>query len=172
MNIQPNPERAADLVRALEAYRWARQKLLAALHLPASNRDPLAEFSEHLVGALIGASLASSRVQPGHDLVRPDGSKIQVRYLANPEGAWVNEHEVRQIPGVEWYALVLFEAFAVVGVLAIPTDRLALIGRALAKRHPSQHETLQFTRRNLRAIQDSPNEFRALGLLMWFPPFD
>jgi hypothetical protein len=99
------------------------------------------------------------------------GSKIQVRYLANPEGAWVNEHEVRQISGVEWYALVLFEAFAVVGVLAIPTDRLALIGRALGKRHPSQHEMLQFTRRNWRAMRDSPNEFRALGLLVWLPPF-
>jgi len=171
MNTQPDLARAAALVAALDAYRQARQTLLAALHLPQSNRDPLAEFSEHLVAALTGAALAPSRVQAGHDLVLPDRQKIQVRYLANPSGAWVNEHLVQRIPGVEWYALVLFEAFAVIGVLALPADRLTQLGQALGKRHPRQDETLQLTRRNWCAIREDPNRFREFGVHAWLPPF-
>ncbi len=167
----PDLDRAATLVAALNTYRRARHDLLASLGLPTSNRDPLAEISEHLVAALTGAVLAPSRVQAAYDLILPDGQKIQVRYLANPTGTWVNEHLIARLPYVEWYALVLFEAFTAVGVLAFPTDGLATIGAALGKRHPRQDETLQFTRRNWCTIRDDPERFRAMGVRVWHSPF-
>jgi hypothetical protein len=164
-------ERANELMRALDEYRPARQALLATLGLSASNRDPLAEFSEQLVHALLGGVLARSRVQAGHDLVQVDGRKVQVRYLANPSsGPWINEHRVHRIPGVELYALVLFEAFDVVGVLVFALDRLAEICAALCKRHPDQHDQLQLTRRNWQAIRDDPKTFEALGVRVRLPP--
>jgi hypothetical protein len=132
-----------------------------------SNRDPLAEFSEQIVHALMGGVLATNRVQVGHDLVLLDGQKVQVRYLANPDGSWVNEHRVYQIPGVELYALVIFEAFRLVGVLVFPTHGLSPICEALGKRHPRQHEQLQFTRRNWWTIRDDPERFRKLGMRVW-----
>ncbi|MBO3739487.1 hypothetical protein [Actinoplanes flavus] len=71
--------------------------------------------------ALLGGELAASRVQAHWDLELPGGSKVQVKYLANPAGRWVNEHTVRRPAGeVQQYALVLFEAFAVVGVVVMP----------------------------------------------------
>jgi hypothetical protein len=170
MSGAENPARAAELLSALDAYRPVRQAFLATLGLPASNRDPFAEFSEQIVHALMGGTLAESRVQAGHDLVLLDGLKVQVRYLANPGAGWVNEHFVHQIPGVELYALVLFEAFAVVGVLVFPTADLTEICAALGKRHPRQNETLQFTRRNFCAIRDNPERFRRMGVRIWLPP--
>jgi hypothetical protein len=74
--MSPTPSdaaRAADLLTTLDAYRPARQAFLAELGLPASNRDPFAEFSEQFVAALTGGTLATSRVQAGHDLVLVDG---------------------------------------------------------------------------------------------------
>lgn len=169
--MDPRTSRASELLSALDAYRVARQALLSALGLPVSNRDPLAEFSEHLVAALAGGVLASSRVQAGHDLVLGEGAKVQVRYLANPAGVWVNEHLVHRIAGVDWYALVLFEAFTVVGVLIFPMGELGSICQALGKRHPRQEDALQFTRRNWWTIRDAPDRFRSLGVRLWLPPF-
>lgn len=97
MTIPPAAS-AAELLAALNAYRIARQALLIRLGLPSSNRDPLAEFSEHLVAALTGGTLATSRVQARYDLVLGDSTTVQVRYLANPAGPWVNEHLVHRIP--------------------------------------------------------------------------
>lgn len=58
--------RLSELCAALDAYRPARQQMLATLRLDASNRDPLAEWSEHLVAALTGGVLAPSRVQAAY----------------------------------------------------------------------------------------------------------
>lgn len=163
---------AADvnaLLAALDVYRPARQTLLAALGLPESNRDPLAEFSEHLVAALLDGTLAVSRVQAGHDLVLVDGDKVQVRYLANPANTWINEHVVCQIPGVRQYALVIFEALVVTGVVVFPLDRLQRICAALRKRHPLQEEQLQLTRRNWLAIRDASDPYRQLGVQALVP---
>jgi hypothetical protein len=87
-----DPARLAELEAALDAYRPARQTMLAVLGLGASNRDPLAEWSERLVNALTGGKLAPSRVQAAYDLTTPEGLTVQVRYLANPSTTWVNEH--------------------------------------------------------------------------------
>lgn len=163
------PGRLRELTAALDAYRPARQRLLATLDLGVSNRDPLAEWSEHLVAALSGGALAPSRVQADYDLTTPEGERAQVRYLANPDTIWVNEHLVRSLPGVDFYALVLFEAFEVTGVLLFPSD-LTLIGAALGKRHGEQGTTLQFTRRNWWTIRNDPERFRGLGMAIWLPP--
>jgi hypothetical protein len=169
MTGAPDRARLEVLKAALDTYRPARQTMLAVLGLGASNRDPLAEWSEHLVNALTAGVLAESRVQAAYDLTTPEGLTVQVRYLANPGTAWVNEHYVRTMPGADRYALVLFEAFTVTGVLMFPPD-LTLIGRALRKRHGSQDLTLQFTRSNWWAIRDNPELFRSLGVVVWLPP--
>lgn len=171
MSGAEHQERADELLTALDMYRPARQRLLATLGLPASNRDPFAEFSEQLVHALMGGLLAESRVQIGHDLVLLDGMNVQVRYLANPSsGTWINEHRVYQIPGVELYALVLFEAFQVVAVLVFPLDGLQPICAALGKRHPDQSGQVQFTRRNWLTIREARPLFESLGMRIWLPP--
>lgn len=165
-----NATRVRQLSTALDSYRTARQHILATLALDISNRDPLAEWSEHFVAALTGGDLAPSRVQARYDLVIPDGLRVQVRYLANPKGAWINEHLILTPPGVNRYALVLFEAFEPIGALMFPAE-LAAIGQALAKRHGNQESSLQFTRRNWLKIRDDPSRFRALGVQVWLPPF-
>lgn len=106
--------------------------------------------------------LAVSRGQAIVDLTTPDGLTVQVRYLANPSSTWVNEHPVRVLPGMDRYALVLFESFSVAGVVMFPQE-LTAIGAALGKRHGNQDVTLQFTRRNWRAIRNDPDQFRALA---------
>jgi hypothetical protein len=165
--------RAGELLGALEEYRAARQRLLEVLGPRQSNRDPLAEFAEHFVAALAGGVVAVSPVQAGWDVQLPDGARVQVKYLANSvpgAGAWVNEHVVRSVPGVDWYALVIIEGFQVSGVAAFPAA-LAPVCQALGKRHPGQDTTLQFGRRNWLAIRDDPGRFRALGMRVWLPPF-
>ena len=63
-----NPERAAELLAALEKYRPARERLLSVLGPKMSNRDPLAEFAEHFVAALMGGQLAENPVQAYWDI--------------------------------------------------------------------------------------------------------
>ncbi|MFG3207761.1 hypothetical protein [Streptomyces sp. NPDC048192] len=171
--LRPAPHSAdvPELLSLLDSYRLARQSLLGALGLGRSNRDPLAEFAEHLVAALWGGGqLAESRVQANYDVVSADGEYIQVKYLANPLSDWPNEHTVRSIPGVDWYTLVVYESFSVTGVLAFPPD-LTEICSDLGKRHPGQPTSLQFTRRNWWSIRDNADAYRQLGMRIWLPPF-
>ena len=163
--------RVHDLLAALDTYRPARQRLLAHLNLGLSNRDPLAEWSEHLVNALLGGTLATSRVQAAYDLTTPDGRRVQVRYLANPDGTWVNGHLVQSLPEVEGYALVLIVALQPIGVLLFPPD-LTPICTALRKRHGFTDVTLQLTQVNWNTIRDQREQFEALGMQIWLPPFD
>lgn len=167
----PSGSRVPELLSALDIYRSARQTLLGTLELDQSNRDPLAEFAEHLVAVLLGGRLAGSRVQADYDLISAEGKYVQVKYLANPLSGWPNEHTVRRIPGVDWYALVIYEAFEVTGVLAFPPD-LTGICSALGKRHPGQSTSLQFTRRNWWTVRENANAFRQLGMHIWLPPFE
>jgi hypothetical protein len=155
---------------ALETYRPARQQMLTTLGLGVSNRDPLAEWSEHFVAALTGGILAESRVQSAFDLITPDGLRVQVRYLANPGRNWANEHVVQMPVGADRYALVIFEAFEVIGVVMFP-PHLTLICEALGKRHGNQDIRLLLTRRNWWAIRDDRIRFRELGVHVWLPPF-
>jgi len=73
-----------DLSRIQAIYQHyvdARNALLDELQLKRrSNRDPLAEFSEWLVAALVDGTLADSPVQPGWDVKTQDNHKTQVKY--------------------------------------------------------------------------------------------
>lgn len=158
-------------MQALAVYRDARLNLLRTIGVPVSNRDPLSEFAEQFVAALMGGTLASNRVQRGWDVELPDGAKVQVKYLANTAGTvWVNEHLVVRDPDVDWHALVIIEDFTVVGVVVLPCDRLAEVAAALGKRHGNTETTLQFTRVNWFAIRDDPARFRSLGVQVRVPP--
>lgn len=148
--------RTAELLGALTAYRTGRRALLHALGCPASNRDPLAEFSEHLVAALLGGQLASSRVQKGFDLTTPDGARVQVRYLANPAGSWPNEHVIDFRGDCDRYALVTFEDLRPQAVLVFARETIEEVCRLLGKRHPDQDTCLQLTRRNFTRLLEEP----------------
>lgn len=157
------PRSVDDLIDALQAYRTARTVILDVLEIPSSNRDPMAEFSERFVAALLGGALAPNRVQAGYDVTLEDGGTVQVKYLANPAGPWVNEHHVRSLAGVDQYALVIFEAFELKAVLVFPADLTQVCGR-LAKRHPRQDSELQLTRRNYQAICNEVDTYEQLGV--------
>jgi hypothetical protein len=139
----------------------------------SSNRDPLAEFTERLVAAWLGATLAANRVQKGWDLeLDEDGAKVEVRYLANLSDAWVNEHHVQfpadtasSDPGaLAWYALACFEGFDLRAVVAFPRDAMAEVCAALGKRHPAQDRSLQLTHTNFRQLLAEQSRFEELGL--------
>jgi len=159
-----------DLIRAMARYRTARREFLVALGIPASNRDPLAEFSERLVAELVGGRLADSRVAKGFDVVDPDGRKIQVRYLANPEGAWVNEHLITFDDDLDFYALAIIEALEPTAVICFARDTLAQVCAHLGKRHPQQERTLQLTRVNAKACLSDRARFAPLGVRVWRAP--
>lgn len=163
---------ARPLLASLAGYRRARQTLLEHLGLGDSNRDPLAEASEHLVAALLGGTLATNRVQKGWDLVTPDGQRVQVRYLANPGDRWVNEHLVDfRGDGCDRYALVVFEALQPKAVLVFSGGQMETVADALGKRHGHRDVTLQLTRRNYLHLLDDPAGFRAMGVDVFVVPW-
>jgi hypothetical protein len=157
------------LLDAFAGYRQGRRRLLVALGCPASNRDPLAEFSERLVAGLLGGRLATSRVQKGHDLVTPAGEMVQVRYLANVSGGWVNEHTVSFEEHLDRYALVVFEDFDPTAVLVFPREAMGAICAMLGKRHPNQVRVLQLTQRNYRQFLIERERFEQVGLKLLHP---
>lgn len=161
----------SHVVAAYQRYVEARTILLDALKLKRhSNRDPLSEFSEWLVATLVGGVLAESPVQKDWDVQRPDGERIQVKYLANSgEHYWVNEHEVKVNDGMDSYALVIFEALMPQAVIIFPAHNLRAIGMELGKRHKNPDTTLQFTRANYRRIQDNTTRFEGLGVRLYLP---
>jgi hypothetical protein len=157
------PRSVDDLLEALGAYRAARTVILDVLGIPSSNRDPLAEFSERIVAALLGGVLAPNRVQTGYDITLTDGRTVQVKYLANPGGPWVNEHHIRSLAGVDHYAVVIYEAFKLKAVLVFPADLTDVCAR-LGKRHPRQESELQLTRRNYEAICKDLDTYEQYGV--------
>lgn len=154
----------------MATYRAARREFLEALGIPVSNRDPLAEFSERLVAVLVGGRLADSRVEKGYDITDERGRKIQVRYLANREGKWVNEHLVKFDGGVDFYALVIVEALEPRTVICFSRDTLRMVCARLGKRHPHQEITLQLTQVNAKAMLADRASFRAMGVRIWQAP--
>lgn len=153
---------------AFKHYIQARKTLLAELQLK-SNRDPLAEFSEWLVMDLVGGVFASSRVQEAWDVQTSKGERIQVKYLANAAGKWVNEHTVKVDDRMDSYGLIIFEDFWPQAVLIFPVRKLAAIGTKLGKRHDRLGSTLQFTQANYRRIVKNVAEFENedLGLRVY-----
>lgn len=156
------PSRADELLKAFAAYRAARLKFLHQIGRPTSNRDPLAEFSECLVALLLGGTLAGSPVQKDYDVIGPDGQRIQVKYLANPRGYWVNEHHVQFHGEMDAYAIVLFEELEPTHVIVFQREGLEEVGRRLGKRHSNQSSSLRLTRRNVHTILENTSEFEQL----------
>ena len=153
-----------ELREAFARYARGRAELLEALGIEGSNRDPLAEFSERIVAALLDGELAGNRVQRGWDVIA-DGHHIQVKYLANPSTeVWVNEHHIVVTADMDAYAIVFFEALLPVSVIVFPADRLEAIGAELGKKHPNQATTLQLTRVNYRRLIGERERFTNLGV--------
>lgn len=154
----------AELLRALRVYRSARRAFLEALGCQTSNRDPLAEFAERLAATLLDGAMATNRVQRGWDFMTPTGRRVQVRYLANPAGEWVNGHVV-DFRGDECdlYALLVVEDLDPVALLVFEKGGLFAVGAKLGKRHGNQETTLQLGRANYRAIAAAPGEFEPHG---------
>jgi hypothetical protein len=165
-------ESIPDLTRVLSVYQQyvdARNALLSELHLK-SNRDPLSEFSEWLVAALVKGKLAESRVQKGWDVLAPGDIKIQVKYLANPADQWINEHEIQITELMNFYAIVFFEALLPKSVIIFPAHNLAAVGRALNKRHGKLVTYLSFTRANYRQILNNVSLFKTLDVSVYVAP--
>ena len=164
----------SDLSRALAVFRRyveARNALLDELKLRRkSNRDPLAEFSEWLVATLIGGTRADNPVQKGWDVRGPDDEKVQVKYLANSTGQWINEHTIHVTEWVNSYALVIFEDLLPQAVVIFPARNLAAIGKALGKRHSDLDTTLQFTQTNYRRIRENMPQFKTLSVQLYLAP--
>ena len=116
------------------------------------------------IPAGVGGALATSRVQKGHDLVTETGETVQVKYLANPEGTWVNEHPVDFRGGCDRYALLIVEALDAKALVVFSREGLAGVCSELGKRHPNQELTLQFTRANYQAIATRPERFEPFGV--------
>lgn len=156
-----------QLRNAFERYARGRAELLEAIGVAGSNRDPLAEFSERLVAALLDGELASNRVQRGWD-VMAGGRRVQVKYLANAsDEVWVNEHHVHVTADMDDYAIVFFEALLPVSAIVFPCDGLQDIGAELGKKHPNQAATLQLTRVNYRQLMAERDRFAELGVRIY-----
>lgn len=154
----------AELITAFATYRSARQQLLQLLARPASNRDPLAEFSEALMAHLTGGMLAASPVQKGYDVITPEGKHMQVKYLANGAGPWVNEHPIKITSDMDCYAVVIFINLQPSTAIVFPPHLTAICER-LGKRHNGDHDTtLTLTQRNYYTLLAETSDFEALGV--------
>jgi len=152
------------LLNDFKKYRKARKALLEVLGCVDSNRDPLAEFSEKLAAHLLNASMAKSRVQKGFDLIGPNGQRIEVKYLTNPSGRWINWHVVSFNELRDRYALVYFQDLSPKEMFVFRKQGLRNVCRELGKRHGNTDSTLQFTKTNYEDITNNPEKFKKLGV--------
>ncbi len=96
-----------EIVSLLPRYVDARQSLLRAVGATNSNRDPLSELAETVVAQLLDGVPAKNRVNKGWDLKRSDERTVEVKYVANGSGSWINGHDIRFPAGRDEHALVL-----------------------------------------------------------------
>ena len=154
----------SNLLAHYRDYVQARKRFLTTISLPTSCRDPLAEFSETLVAAILDAKMAGSRVQKGYDLIRQNNRRVQVRYLCNPNQGWINEHYIYFAEGVDDYALVIIGGLDLESVLVFPKETISQVAKLLNKRHPKQDISIQFTQKNYRTILAKGSDFANLGV--------
>ena len=166
------PSQWEELREAFASYARGRQQLLDAIGVGVSNRDPLSEFSEHLVAVLLDGELAPNRVQRGWDLTTPAGRRVQVKYLANPGGGapWVNGIAIAFSSGPDDpddFAVVFFEALLPVSAIVFGREQLLGVCTRLKKRHPNQDRTLQLTQANYRQLLAERDAFAPLGVQLF-----
>lgn len=160
--LKTSPEN--ELLTSYKQYAEARQQFLTQLKLPNSCRDPLAEFCEQLVGHLLNAQIAPSRVQKGYDLISSQHRRIQVKYLANATLPWVNGHLIHFTNDIDDFALVIFQSLQIEAILIFPRESLIDVCLKLKKRHPRQATELQLTRANYLALLQQKEHFAQLGV--------
>ena len=159
-----NADKIQEAINRFNNYIKARKSLLSYINCTNSCREPFAEFSEYIVAQLLNSELAESRVQKGYDLIRPDGRKVQVKYLANPTKKWINEHHMKFEGNCDDYAIVIITDFKIEGVVVFKKETIEEVCNLLVKRHPNQENSLQFTRRNFDYILNNVSQFKELGV--------
>jgi len=156
-----------EFLSAFLSYRTARLEFLNYIGCVESNRDPLAEASEHLVALLTGGELVKNRVQKGYDVVGYDGERIQVKYLANPLNTGVNGHIIQFPDEADLYAVVVFENLLPRSVLVFTRESLGPAYDRLGKRHKGRGERLELTKVNTETILSNAQEFSKIGITVY-----
>jgi hypothetical protein len=162
------PELSVD-TSLLRTYSEARRQFLRSIGCNDSCRDPLSEFAERLVCQQLNGTLANSRVQKGHDLVTPEGRRLQVKYLANPMGRWRNEHVVTFSDELDDYAIVFYEGLEVRAIIVFRRETLGAVCAALQKRHGGQERTLQLTQVDFNRLIGAPEKFEKYSVSCFVP---
>lgn len=153
------------LIARFAEYRTARLAFLDSLGLGHSNRDPVAEFSEHLVRSVLGGSLAECRTQKGWDVETPDHVRVQVKYLADPERATGgNWHNVIIADEADEFALVVLERLVPKAIHVFTRKSLCGCYDALGKAHANRGTQLNFTGAVHDRIMADPAAFERLGV--------
>lgn len=156
-----------EFLSAFLSYRTARLEFLNYIGCVESNRDPLAEASEHLVVLLTGGELVKNRVQKGYDVVGSDGERIQVKYLANPLNTGINGHIIQFPDEADLYAVVVFENLLPRSVLVFTRESLGPVYDRLGKRHKGRGERLELTKANTETILSNAQEFSKIGITVY-----
>lgn len=160
-----NSDRLSQLFVAANEYGRSRQAFLDILDCSSSCRDPFAELSEELVLAWLGGELASSRVERGYDLTTPNGRRVQVKYLANPDAIKrINEHCVIFPEEADDYALCIYDGLQFNFAIVFPRESLAAVAAELKKRHGNTDRRLDVTVGVLNAIRNEPDRFLRYGV--------
>jgi len=157
----------SEFLSAFLLYRTARLEFLNYIGCVESNRDPLAEASEHLVALLTGGELVKSRVQKGYDVVGSDRERIQVKYLANPLNAGINGHIIQFPDEANLYTVVVFEHLLPRSVLVFTRESLGPVYDRLGKRHKGRGERLELTKANTETILSNAQEFNKIGITVY-----
>lgn len=155
-----------DLLLARFAeYRTARLAFLGTLGLGHSNRDPIAEFAEHLVCSVLGGTLAGCRTQKDWDVETTDHVHVQVKYVADPErGTAGNWHNIVIADEAHEFALVVLERLVPKAIHVFTRDSLAGCYDVLGKTHANRGTQLNFTGAVHDRILADPAVFEMLGV--------
>lgn len=129
-------------IETFREYVTVRKQLLGSVGAKGSNRDPLAELSERMAAVLLDAVPAESRVNKGWDVRRRNGRTVEVKYVANSSGSWVNGHDVRFPPGRDEHALVVIVDLVPRFLLVFNEDSATRCYEGLKKRHDRRHDNL------------------------------
>jgi hypothetical protein len=115
-------------------------------------------------------SLTAPCRRVGWDVRGPDDERIQVKYLANPVGRWVNEHEIRVNERMDSYAIVIYEALLPQAVIVFPKYNLEVVGAPLGKRSSNLDIGFWFTQANYRHVCNEIAIFNTLGIRLYLAP--
>jgi hypothetical protein len=154
-----------NLLARFADYRAARLAFLETLGLGHSNRDPLAEFAEHLVCSVLGGTLAGCRTQKGWDVETADHVRVQVKYVADPERGTVgNWHNIIIADEADEFALVVLERLVPKAIHVFTRESLDGCYDALDKTHANRGTRLNFTGAVHDRIIADPATFERLGV--------